>query len=322
MSLYTDSDVVTLSDLLALDSQIQQATAAAKPAITLTGSSSVAEMNWAECGNKILAAQQSYTSYAVQSGSSGFHAAAVNSTGIPARTQPRVRLNQIVTDGAYATAASPVKLWVTYNALALAYRDLASRMGKDRYQEKYERYEKEAARKWNDLRNNGLPFLYSPLEAPGAKHAFSAGTWGVANLSGTGSPTIASQPVQVAITYYDSSLYVSETNQGNAESGPSDILPYQIPENKYLSVDITSLNPPTGASDQIGFSQGVWTPMKATHWILWVGDSSGPLYKQAVTAIATKTVSLSAAPTFSGSQLGRGQYANQNMVFMNTVMRA
>ncbi len=319
--LLTDNDVVSLADLAAVDSEVAAVAMTAKPPIVIDGAGSICEQNWAECQQKILSAMQSYVSYPAQTGMPATHIAAVTNVGVPARTQARIRLNQIVTsDPNYGVSQSALKTWMVYAALAMFYRDASSRLGKDRFEEKYQRYDYEARCKWSRARNAGLPMLYNPMECPGAKHAWGAGSWSGANLTtvaGSGS----AQTVQVAITYYDASKYTSEAVNGNAESGPSAVLDKAIPAASVLHVDITSLNPPTGVMDPVGLSAGLMTPLNCTHWVIWVGTPGGPYYWQAAVPIATKTYTLAGNPVLSGSILGSGQYPSLSLVFQNLVMR-
>jgi hypothetical protein len=251
----------------------------------------------------------------------GGHQAAVNYIGGQARNQPRTRLNQIVaTESQYANSASAVQLWMAYTALSLFYRDASARMGKDRLQDKYERYQRDADFAWRQLRQVGLPFVAKPMEAPGSKHGINAGTWAAANLSFTGGAGTL-QPLLVAITYYDSSRYVSPANTANAESAPSTVLSAAQPDANVLSVSIASLNPPTGVMDPVGFSGPTWTPLNATHWILWIGRPGGPLYWQAAIPIATKTYTLAGDPVLSGATMQAGQVPELSLTFQNIVGR-
>ena len=324
MALFTDSDVVSADMLQAIDSEVRTAAAAAKPAILLDGRMSICEAAWEECGRRVLAAMQSYVSYPAQTGMPATHIAAVHNTGVPARTQTRVRLNQIVANAIeYSAMSSRIEKWVVYYALYLLFRDASSRLNQDRFQEKMERYQDAAMSQWHGLRTEGLPMVARPLEAPGAKHGFRPGTWSADNLTAIdGGTNAADQPVQVAITYYDSSRYRSQSNNGNAESGPSQIVPFIIPANQLLRVDITSLNPSNGQPDAVGMSQGIVTPLAATHWNLWVGATADNLRLQIEgIPIDVKQQTLSGDPLATGPGLGRGQYADQNLVFLNIVNR-
>ncbi len=319
--LFTDSDIIDGTGMGQIDSDL--GVVAKQANIVIEGPGSVCQQAWRECGHSILQAQQMYASYLAQPGMTGGHVAAVMNTGSPARTQARVRLNQIVAHEAdYANAESAIQLWMTYVALSMFYRNASSRLGVDRYEEKMERYGMNAKTLWATLRSTGLPFVYMPMEAPGAKHGANAGAWTPANLSSLSGPTSIAQIVQVAVTYYDGSKYASEAQQGNAQSGPSDVISFNIATDSLLGVDITSLKPPTGVMDSVGLAGGSIQPLNATHWNLWVGSLTGPLYLQASTPIATKTVTLAGAPTLSGSPLGYGQYADLALTFQNVVMRA
>jgi hypothetical protein len=178
---------------------------------------------------------------------------------------------------------------------------------------------------------------YQPLEAPGAKHAFRAGTWGASNVTGiTGGSNPDGQNVLVAITWYDASKYKSRLTpppgdldpQHNAESGPSAQIAFVIQSNNLLSVDISTLLPPTGNPDPVGLASGTWTPLNATNWNIYVGKPAAKnvaptLYLQAEgIPIATKTFALAADPLFEGPALLPGQYPDLNLVFLNIAMRA
>src|SRR3954469_9172361 len=92
--LFTDSDVITAADLSQIDGELQSV--ADTQSSILEGSGSLCEQAWRECAQRITAAQQLYSTYLAAPGMSSGHQMAVNNTGIPARTQPRIRLNQIV----------------------------------------------------------------------------------------------------------------------------------------------------------------------------------------------------------------------------------
>jgi len=319
--LFTDSDIVTAADLAQIDSEVVAVAAASKPAITIAGPGSICEQAWRECGRIISAAQQMYTSTLAAIGTSGGHQDAVNYIGGAARNVARTRLNQIVaTESQYANSASAVQLWMAYTALTMFYRDASARLGKDRLQDKYDRYKGDADFAWRQLRQVGLPFIGKPLEAPGSKHGINAGTWAAANLSAVaGGGTL--RPLLVAVTYYDAAKYVSEANTGNAESGPSVVLAFAQPDASVLRVSIASLNPPTGVMDQVGISQGAWTPLNASHWIVWVGQPGGPLYWQAAVPIATKAYTLAGDPVLAGYTMQQGQNPELNLTFQSIVGR-
>jgi hypothetical protein len=313
--LLSDSDIVTSASMAQVDSEVLAVAGTTKPVITLDGPGSLCEQTWGECGRRIIAAQQNYTTTFTAMGVSGGHQAAVNYIGGPARNVARVRLNQIVAhESQYGNTPSAVQLWMTYTALTLFYRDASARLKQDRLVVKLERAMIDADFSWRQLRVNGLPWVAQPMEAPGAKHGANAGSWTAANLSSVaGSGT--QRTLQVAITYYDNRTYIAEGNTVNAESGPSVILPFQQAAGQVLQVSIAGLNPPTGVMDQVGLSQASWTPLVASNWILWVGVAGGPLYWQAAIPIGTQTFALPADPVLSGNTLGAGQWPDLNMCF-------
>jgi hypothetical protein len=335
--LLTDSDIIGVSDLSRLDSEVVPVAATASPPITVDGPGSVCENAWSECASKVLASMQSYVSYPAQTGMPASHMAAVTNVGIPARTQPRVRLNQIVAgDPNYSVSQAPFQTWMIYHALAMFYRDASARMQKDRYKDKYERYERVSEAKWRTLRNNGLPMVYQPMEAPGAKHAFRAGPWAAANVTASaGGTNAATQQVLVAITWYDATKYTSRLNppygdldpQHNAESAGSAQLSFVIPVDGLLTVNIASLSPPTGNPDPVGLSAGTWTPLNASNWNIYVGqvpaaNVPATLYlQQEGIPIGTQQFTLAADPIYSGPVLTLGQYPDLNLVFLNVAMR-
>src|SRR5438270_392441 len=107
--LFTDNDVIAQADLIRVDSEAPIVATTAQPSILLDGPGSICESAWTECGQKILAAMQTYVSYPAQTGIPANHIAAVRNTGIPSQTQPRVRLNQIVAhEWNYGNAQSPI----------------------------------------------------------------------------------------------------------------------------------------------------------------------------------------------------------------------
>jgi hypothetical protein len=323
--LLTDSDIICSADLAAIDSEIVSVAKASKPPILIDGSASICEVTWSECQQTIVASMQAYTSFPLSGGGTMAHQSAVNNIGMPARTQPRIRMNQIVTnDTGYSASNSAFKNWMIYRGLSNFYQSASARMEKDRYDKKQKQYRERAGSMWRSLRAAGLPMVYTPLECPGAKHSFNAGPWSVlTNLSGSGSgPNAEVQPVFVAITYYDGSLYVNQANKNNAESGPSQILAFDIPPSMLLTISIAGLNPPNGIPDPVGLALGTWAPLNATNWNVYVGSSPAAMYLQRESLpIATQTFTLPAAPVFSGSTLAQGQNQDSNLCFQRLVMR-
>jgi len=335
--LLVDSDIIGVPNLSLIDSEVAAVAATAVPAITVDGPGSICEQAWSECSQQILASMQSYVGVPAQAGL-GYHTQCIQSVGTPARTQARMRLNQIVaSDPNYGVSVSPLQSWMVYRALAMFYRDASVRFKQDRYKDKFKRYEQEADFKWRMLRSTGLPMVYNPMEAPGAKHAYRAGVWSAANVtSSPGGANAAPLQVLVAITYYDGSQYTSRLNpppgnfdpQNNAESAGSATLSFLIPIDSLLTVNIASLTPPSGNPDPVGLASGSWTPLNASNWNIYAGVAPAAgvpatLYLQAEgIPIATKQFTLPpAAPLLTGPVLTLGQYASLPLQFMNIAMR-
>lgn len=296
------------------------------------------------------------TNFNPSGGATSLHNAAII-WGVRAQSQVvRLRMGQIVMNDLYqgdilpgSALWGPLRTWLTYWAITLGYRHLTGRVTQstDRYQQNYNNYRRYVGgEKWNILASTGLPYVRVPLPAPGAIFEQGSGRWTAANLSqvvpGSGSP--AGGNFYVAITWVaqgssnGSGLYVSPLKTGNAESGPSQIAPTlnttllstTISSGNVLSIDITSLNPPTGTVNPAqasitGVSQGT---MIATGWNIYVGvgDGGNPpayLYLQNSTPIpiATKTHALTGDPVLSGYTMGAGQYPDANMGIPNTMMR-
>lgn len=329
--LFTDSDVVTVDDLEQIDSLVSATAKSTKPHIRLAGPRSICEQAWRECGQQITAAMQMYTSYLTQPGMTGGHIAAVLNTGVPARTQPRIRLNQIVAhESQYGNAKSSLQTWMAYVALHLFYREAALRTEKDIYEERAARYETAAKRWWGTLRTNGLPFTWTELERPGAKHSVNPGVWtdspaSASNVTAAAVAGTTGGNFRVAVTYVDQSRYQSQPLNGNAESAPSDALPILTAAGQAISISIASLNPPNGQPDNVGLSQGAYTPLNATGWNVWVGAQveDSPLYLQnsSPIPIATKSYTLASDPTLTGFTAGQGQWQDLNQVFASIISR-
>jgi hypothetical protein len=315
--LYTDADIISLADLTALD----LAVAAIATANKIVFDPSVA---WNECRNTLLAQCQLYGSM-FGPGLQALNAAVLNTGSV--RNVPRFRLNQIITNETQygGNVNSALKSWIMYRALFLFFRDASNRLGKDKYADREKLYKKESeGNAWRILKSQGIPVVYGPMDCPGAKYAFSAGSWGTANTSSVSGGTNASvQVVLVAITYYDSSLYASQTAKGNAESAPSVTVTQSIAANNLLHVDITSLSPPNGTMPGLGTAAGIYAPLNATHWNIYAGLSpSGTLYLQKEgIPIATKLWTLTGDPVYSGSALGNGQWPNEFMPVQDFAMR-
>lgn len=322
MALYTDSDCTNSAALAQLDPEVNAVLDAVgkganKSALAITDITSRA---WVECRSKLEAALATFSTYIGQAGSEA-HLAAVLNTGLYGMgNRPRIRLGQIIaSDTFYANSMSAIQQWVSYTALRLlfqaaSYHFATSDSKADRYERKEANYDRQAKRLWSQLVTQGLPWILSPIDCPGSIHGWNAGTWDATALSFTAdlsNTNSQAQDIQVAITYYNATSYVSPTSKGNSESGPSAILQTTIPPDQLLSVSIARLTPTSATNTpNVGLSQGVLTFLTPTHWQVYAGTNTpnAPLYLQAAgIPISTAVVTLPATLATSGYILQKGQ---------------
>src|SRR4051794_12571758 len=107
MGLYSDSDVVTLADLVQIDGEI--ASVAAAETITVAGAGSIIRESWAEAKNEILRAQQLYNTWYGASNLGGSGSWAVLAASYTAASIARVKPSQIVAHSPYAADISWLK---------------------------------------------------------------------------------------------------------------------------------------------------------------------------------------------------------------------
>jgi hypothetical protein len=338
MSLFTDTNVTSPDLLMQLDPEaesvlrIQTRQQADAPGLTLDN---LCLQAWQECRSKLEAALASFSMYVGTAGSEA-HIAAVLNTGVwGAGTRARLILNQVISsDTYYAQSLSPLERWVTYVALRLTFQTAADRFdtgGKgDRYGKKEARYAERAKQMWAQVVAQGMPFTASYLDCPGSVHGWQSGIWDTTCLSLSPDPNNTNAndiDVRIAITYYDSSVYISPTQKMNGESGPSTILSTTIPAGQIQTVNIAGLNPPTsGNVPNVGLSQGVAPRLNTTHWQIYAGSNTpgSPLYLQApAIPIANKTASLPATLQLSGPQIDNGQVPDSrgSALFGDVVVR-
>lgn len=337
--LFSDSNIAHPRHLLEIDGEVGGATTASSKE---RGSAqidldSLCGQAWTECRGKLEAALATFSTYIGTSGMQA-HLSAVLNTGAPwgsFGTRARIRLSQIVvSETFYSNSLSPLERWVNYVALRLAYQELSNRFAgndkQDRYEAKRIRYEKQEARLWSQILSQGIPFVSAFLDAPGSIHGYQSGTWDGDNLTTVAdvSNTAVGGNFKVAITYVDTTQYLSPTNKNNGESAPSQILSFNVPANYFLSVNISSLNPSNPASQaSMGLSQGVAPQLTAYAWNLYCGsDNPGSLLyllNSTPIPIGTTTHSLIADPVLSGYTLTNGQVpdASGNLLISNTITR-
>jgi len=320
MSLYTDSDLITEADLVDIDSEIRDVAAASNISID----AKIREA-WEETGSAILAKMEAFGgSVNILVGAGVQMATLLTNYGMGV-ARSRVWLSQIIADESYAGMTSPLKRWLAYEALPRFYRDASERVNADRYDRKRDRFEQDAKLSAGRLKQRGLPLVLQPLPAPGALHEMNSGTFGEANLSQAAAVGLTGGNFAVAITWVDSSKYVSSSMKGNGESGPSTPAGINVAADNAIAVSIASLNPPNGKPYQSGtFADGILAMLTATHWNIYAGNVSETLTLQNATPIpvGTKTYTLPSDPTSSGAFLAPGQTPDARYAFLNVVQRA
>ena len=322
MSLYTDSDIITLADLMDLDNEVSVVAAAAEPAIDVSQSIRTA---WDETADRIFSKMDSFGGAVNLLINGGIPTAwLINNFGM-GLSRSRIFLSQIVADDGYANRSSQLRRYLSYKALELFYRDASERMTVDRYDGKRERFCKDGALAWRRFSSKGLPVVLQPLPCPGALHERNSGTWSGANVTPVVAAGVTGGIWDIAITWVDGSRYVGPTDKGNAESGPSTIVSSTTAAGHALRVSIASLTLPNGKPYQSGtFADGILSSLIATGWNVYAGVTGGALTLQNATPIPVSLLSYSLPgdPLGSGAPLGPGQQADANYAFLNTLQRA
>jgi len=313
--LWTDATPITQADLEGTDPEV--APVATAEGLSLAPDGAVLRNAMEECGHQILSRLQTFSGYIAGLGIGGAHLAAVMNTGGSPVSRPYIRLTNIVVTSPYPNVASPVQAWLRSTALRTFYRAATNKKLQDRYEQKMEMWDQRAADDWRLMQSLGLPIVLEPFPAPAAVYEAASGAWTSSNVTSVTQSGTAAAVYRVAVTFVDSSRYVSQTDKGNAESGPSEIVQIDVPINKAVKVDITTVTPVTVASQARGTADGIYALLAVTGWNVWIGAATGPLYLQnsAPIAIATKTYTLTADPVLTGSQLGSGQVPDHNCAF-------
>jgi hypothetical protein len=324
--LWTDSIFLQPSDLTRIDGEALGV--AGTERIILPGPNGLLRAAQEEAAMEINKYVVAFGGYLNSGDLSSNHLAAVLNVGIGNSVRQKALLVQVsVTDGVQGSWSWIYQFGV-YWALKALYRNAFSRTVLDRYKQKLDYFTEELDdRVRGNIKSLGIPIVLQPLSAPGAFFEANSGTWGDANVSlVTGSGT-AVTPFDVAITYCDMSQanrYVSVTLSNNAESAPSAIVSVSPQGEQVISVDIDSLNPPTGAQSPASLLVCVVALMVATHWNVYVGLSGETLYLQnsSPIPIATTSYTLASDPVLGGHQLGLGQYPTRRLSVVPLRQRA
>lgn len=325
--LWTDRVFVTQDDLSRIDSEVVEV--ANSESITLNGSNGLLRGAIEECSNELQKLVTSFGGYLGSGDVSPNHTAAVMNIGMGSDVRAKATLSQICVSGDVEDSWNWVKQWAVFWSLNVLYRDAFNRTVKDRYEGKMRYYKSELQRRVTpSIMGLGLPIVLRPLASPAATFERDSGTWGADNVTlVAGAGTLDAVDRDVVVTYVDmtdANLYVSSTVRNNAESHPSERMTMAMTTGNVLHVDITSLGPPTGVQHPSQLLVCVVSPMRATHWNVYVGARAGLLYLQNVApiTIATKTYTLAADPLTGGQTPGIGQYAVKRLSLVPTRQRA
>ena len=315
MSLFIDNDVLTVADLTGIESEVSSA--AEDASISVDGDNGIILQAWQEVANKITENVQSFD------GGITYWPDAVL-TANTGMNRPRVRLNQIVASSLQYRRKSALQTYMTYYALMMFYRAASARLEVDRYEEKFQRYEKEAKEAWRTLHGSGLPIVWAPLPCPGATHEWLAGVFdencltAVAGGSGSGAAQY-----QVAITWVDKTTYQGPTSNGNAESGPSAVAGITLAAAQKITVSIAGLLPPSPTNYSLGTSDGVYTCKTATGWNVYEGVPGGPMFLQNASPLPLTTTSYTFDPAGVAQPytMGFGQYPDISLTMQKMIRR-
>jgi hypothetical protein len=334
--LWTDQPFVVLSDLLAVDPDLTDSLgdfSQSSPSGASISPTGIINQSIAACARVIQSRNTAMTRNSAFGNANGItsnHHAAIANTGLRSGGNvPRLRLGQIVVHSQYPGINSPIQQWVVYTALVMIYQSLTVRLAEAGKESNKRDYFTEQLEKvhFPNFRSHGLPYVTTPLPAPGAVFEQNSGIWSVANLST--SPLIGAigGTYYVAITYVDQSSsgkYINWSTPNNAESGPSIPLLITIPGGTVLTISIASLLPPIGTlpayRERSAYGNAL---MKATGWNIYIGkpgpnnsyDPASMCLQNAIPIpIATKTFTLPGDPVTNLSVMSMGQNWNDRFI--------
>ena len=325
--LWTDAVFVTTDDLTRVDSET--VSVASSENISLTGDNGLLRGAVEEVSNELMKLIIAFGGYLNAGDLTANHVAAVMNVGIGNSVRQKVGLQQIVISSDVPGQWGWLKQWAVFWSLRIFYRNASGRVSGDRYEKKMNFYKDEIVRRLQPgLFALGIPVVVRPLVRPAAAFEVNSGTWGSDNVTlVAGAGTLENTPCDVAVTYVDDSqanFYADAAHPNNCESAPADIVTVNPTAASVVSVDISTLNPPTGAQYRAQMMVVVVSPLKASGWNVYVGKSGGPLFLQNSSPIPIGTTSyiLAGDPTFSGHTLGLGQYPDRRLSILHMRQRA
>ena len=308
--LWTDTDFLSTSDLLTLDSEV--ADVATAESITLDGGNGLIHRAIEECGDSLMKHLQVFGGATYSGAVSPNHFAAVMNTGLPAVNRSKILQSQIVVNGLLPGTWSPIKRWAAYWSLVAFYRDAANRTNQDRYKIKQEAYQKDRDKTyWPTVLALGVPYVNCPLPAPGALYDLNTGSWSTSNVAAAAGSGTQTGAFDVVITWFNGNL------QQNNESYPSARQTVTLTSGQVVSVNLAGLNPPTGQQPPSTMPWVVIAYGVASGWNIYAGPQGGPLFLQNSTPIpiGTKAYVMPGNLALSGQQVGNGQWPDQYMAF-------
>lgn len=298
--------------------------------ITLTGDEGLIRSSIEETVNELNKIVIAFGGYLNSGDLSANHLAAVLNVGIGNSVRQKILPIQVCVSGQTWTSWNWIKQWAVFWCLKIFYRTAMARTANDRYEKRMNTYKDELVRRITpNVYALGIPVVLQPLSAPAATFTRNAGTWGPSNVTlVNGSGSMNGAVVNVAITYVDQSqdnLYYNASAPNNAESQCTEWMEMTLATGKVLQFNIASLNPPNGTQDPATILVTVIAPLQATGWNIYVGlASSNTLYLQNSEPIPITTLeyTLPSDPTFSGYQVGLGQYESRRLSITPTRQRA
>jgi hypothetical protein len=310
MSLFTDSDHVTQSDMAAVDPEIPDIVSAEGFSADVVDT--IIQQSWDECAGIIGEVTRPYYET---------YPDPVIAWHTYGRFSP-LQLSRIVVTSEYVTRQSPIQRWMLRMALEKFYESVANRRESDRYANKLLLAQGHTKSAWRALVAYGLPTVASPLVCPGATHELGAGVFSASNISSMSGGTNEQADYEVAISWVNGLVYQSPQIPVNAESGPSVSVPFTVPADSRLVVSIAGLNAPGSLTIPRPITEFYFGQV-ATGWNIYVGLAGQTKYLQnsSPLPLSQTSYSFSAAPVLSGSRLWSGQVADSKQVIQRIAGR-
>lgn len=301
--LWTDNYFVTSDDLNSIDSEVSDV--AGDMNIVVDGANGIIQRTIEETGSALLAQMQRFGGYLSSGLVTANHLAAVFNVGGPGVNRVRVLLDQVVAYNPQLPQTLAVKQWVCYRALYNFFRAASVRVNEDRFEKRKRMYQEDTIHVyWPNLQNLGCPIVYRPMQAPGAAFDMNAGTWGSSNVTTVSQAGTSGGKYDVAITYVDQAYYKNAANKYNSEGYTSARITVTVNPGQALSVNLNGLIPPNAGANAANLPQAITTPLNATGWNVYVGETGGTLYLQNTSGPITMP------PLGSTTYYGNSGYAN------------